>query len=533
MPLPFPIDFRNPDYRAVFEWRVERLSRLRARIEEDPEALDRIFTYYANNPVDFIQDWGMTYDPRNVGTPIPAKMPFILFPRQEEWLHWTIERWRAGEPGITKKSRDVGISWLAVGLADTLCLFNNDMSVGFGSRKEEYVDDTKRPKALFHKARQFIELLPHEFRRGWNRKQHSAHMRIEFPATGSVIAGEAGDNIGRGDRTSLHFVDEAAHLDRPQLVEASLSATTNSRQDMSSVNGTNNPFYEKGQRYPERQIFVFHWRDDPRKDDAWYQKKCEELDPVTVAQEIDINESASVTGIIIPGEWVKASIDAHIKLGIKPTGEKLGALDVADEGIDLNAFIGQHGIVIEYIEGWSGQGSDIYATTEKAHDICDMMGYKKFRYDADGIGSGVRGDSRIINELRAKEQRPTHEPVPWWGSGSVVDPEEEIVEGYPNEDFFLNAKSQGWWNLRQLFLNTYRAIQGMDYDPESIISISSECPQYLRLVTELSQPTYTKTAAGKIIVNKKPDGAKSPNYADGLMILKAKSQEEPMGFFTL
>jgi hypothetical protein len=100
----------------------------------------------------------------------------------------------------------MGLSWTSIGLACSLCLFNKEMVIGFGSRKEEYVDSTD-PKALFWKARKFVEMLPVEFR-GPGRKKHAPYMRVEFPETGAVIKGEAGDNIGRGDRTTLYFVDE-------------------------------------------------------------------------------------------------------------------------------------------------------------------------------------------------------------------------------------------------------------------------------------------------------------------------------------
>lgn len=76
-------------------------------------------------------------------------------------------------------------------------------------------------------------------------------MRVEFPETGAVIKGEAGDNIGRGDRTTLYLVDEAAFLQRPLLIDAALSQTTRCRIDLSSVNGMANPFAQKrhGGRY--------------------------------------------------------------------------------------------------------------------------------------------------------------------------------------------------------------------------------------------------------------------------------------------
>ncbi|EMF3851666.1 TerL protein, partial [Salmonella enterica] len=42
-----------------------------------------------------------------------------------------------------------------------------------------------------------------------------------------------------------------------------------------------------------------------------------------------------------------------------------------------------------------------------------------------------------------------------------------------------------------------------------------------RLVTELSQPTWSKNTVGKILVDKQPDGTKSPNLADSVMIAYA------------
>jgi len=528
MPLPFPIDFRNPDYIQVFEWRAERMRRIR----EDVSLLPALYTYYRDNPIDFIEDWGMTFDPRNVGTPIPAAMPFILFPKQREWCEWVLDRWKAKEPGITEKSRDVGISWLAIGLSASICMFNNNVVIGFGSRKEEYVDKHGSPKALFYKARQFIGMLPREFRNGWDQKKHAPYMRINFPGTASAMTGEAGDNIGRGDRTSLFFVDEAAHLERPQLIDASLSATTNCRIDMSSVAGMGNPFAEK-RHGGKISVFVFDWRDDPRKDDAWYAKQQHNLDAVTLAQEVDRNYNAAAEGIVIPGAWVRAAIDAHIKLGVKPTGHRQGNLDVADEGRDLNAFIGTHGLLVEFIESWSGKGDDIYGTVEHTFDLCDIHGYSGFRYDADGLGAGVRGDARKINEDREKRGQKEIEVTAFRGSAAVSDPAGSLVEGRTNEDFFENEKAFAWWGLRVLFQNTYRAVvEGLPFDPSEIISLSSACPELNQLIGQLSQPTYVKSKHGKMMINKTPEGTKSPNLADGVMIAFAPITTSK-GFFDL
>ena len=514
MPIPFPFDFRNPDYVQVFEWRVERLQRIRA----NPAALPALKTFYRDNPAQFIIDWGMTFDPRNVERGLPASIPFLLFPRQEEWIEWFMDHWKLRKPGITEKTRDMGMSWLTIALADTVCLFNSGVVVGFGSRKEEYVDKIGAPKSLFWKARQFLYLLPPEFRGSWNINAHAPHMRIMFPDTDSVITGESGDGIGRGDRSSFYIVDEAAFLERPHLVDASLSATTNCRQDISTPNGMGNPFAQK--RFGGKiDVFTFHWRDDPRKDDAWYEIQCRELDEVTVAQEIDINYSASVEGVVIPSAWVQAAIGAHIKLGIEPTGMRRGALDVADEGKDKNAFAGRYGFLLEYLKSWSGKGSDIYDTVVKAFAICDEQRYEAFDYDADGLGAGVRGDARVINEARRDEGTQQIRDEPFRGSGPVDDPEGEMVKERKNKDFFANAKAQAWWALRLRFQQTYRAVsEGLDVDPDDIISIDPALPELTALTMELSQPTYTINQVGKICIDKTPEGTKSPNLADAVMI---------------
>ena len=520
MPIPFDFDFRNPDYVSVFNWRIDKLQKIRA----NPELLPALKTYYRDHPAQFIIDFGMTFDPRNVERGLPSAIPFLLFPKQEEWCEWFMDKWKNQKPGITEKTRDMGMSWLTVAFACTICLFNPGIVVGFGSRKEEYVDKIGSPKSLFHKARMFLSMLPPEFREGWDEKKHAPHMRIIFPNTGSTITGESGDGIGRGDRTSFYIVDESAFLERPHLVDASLSATTNCRQDISTPNGMGNPFAIK-RHSGKIPVFTFHWRDDPRKDDKWYQKQVEELDAVTVAQEIDINYSASVEGVLIPSAWARAAVDAHIKLGVTPSGNKSGALDVADEGKDKNAFCGAHGILIEHIEQWSGVGSDIYATAERAFMLCDLFNYDSFKYDSDGLGAGIRGDARIINENRQRKINV----IAYRGSESPFDPEKEDIPGRKNKDFFANCKAQSWWNLRKRFQATYRAVvEGKEFDPDEIISISSSLTCKDALISELSQPTYSINGVGKIIVDKAPDGTKSPNLADAVMIQFSHSGKQKL-----
>lgn len=529
MTLPFAFDFRNPDYAQVFAWRAERLERFRAR----PELLPALLAHYRDNPAQMIVDWGCTFDPRNAERGLPPIIPFILFPKQIDWVDWCMAHWQGQEGGQVVKSRDMGLSWLTMALACVLAITRDDLVIGFGSRKEEYVDKIGSPKSLFHKGRMFVNLLPPELRGGFNLQTTAPHMRLMFPNTGSALVGEAGDGIGRGDRASIYFVDEAAFLERPQLVEASLSQTTNCRIDVSTPNGPSNPFAEKV-RSGKHDVFRFHWRDDPRKDDAWYAKQCEKLDPVTVAQEIDINFEASVDGVLIPSAWVQSAIGADAKLGIDMRGEKLTALDVADQGKDTCAQGKRDGLVLDDLDEWRGKTTeDIYGTTQRAFENCDRWQTPFLRFDSDGLGAGVRGDGRVLNEQRVAAGRREISVESFHGSGEVLDKDLEFIKGYTddngqyhpgrtNGEFFENYKAQCYWSLRDRFRATHEAVtEGKEFSVDELICLSPSLPHLEKLTAELSQPTYKKSARGKVIVNKAPDGAKSPNLADMAMMLFA------------
>lgn len=504
-------DFKNPDYVGVIERRKERLDKLR----KTPGAFEQLKPYYREHLADFITDWGCTYDPRNPEIGRPAHVPFILFDHQRKWVEWFFERWKTGTFGLTEKSRQMGVSWLSVAVGVSMCVLYEGVNGCFGSRKEEYIDKSGDPKSLFHKARLFITALPEEFRAGWKRKTCSAHMILRFPETSSSLTGEAGDNLGRGASLSFYFVDEAAFLPRPQIIEPAISSATNCRIDISTPHGRDNPFAEK--RFNGKiSVFTFHWRDDPRRSEEWYRQKCEEIgNPTIIAQELDLNYDASVEGVVIPSEWVRSAIDAHIKLGITPQGERVCGFDVADEGADLNAYVMRQGFIVEDAFAWRGKGSDIYASVEKIFGVCQRVDCKLVTYDADGVGAGVKGDSRRINELRQTQIRF----MPYHGGSSVLSPESKTVGERINKDFFENLKAQQWWALRLRFLKTYRAVvEGMSFNVDEIISISSSGQHSTRLINELSQPTFSDTKTGKIVIDKKPDGAQSPNLADALVM---------------
>lgn len=328
----------------------------------------------------------------------------------------------------------------------------------------------------------------------------------------------------------MYFLDEWAFVERQEAVDAAISQNTNVHIKGSTPNGIGDRFHQD--RFSGRYaVFTMPWRANPDKNwtveyngkliHPWYEKQLSTLDDVVLAQEVDINYAASVEGVLIPSTWVQLAVDAHIKLGIDPTGDRIAGLDVADEGKDKNSLAGRHGIVMDYLDSWSGKGDDIFGTTQKAMDISIERSIDTLFYDADGLGAGCRGDARVINEQQREKGLPEVDVEPFRGSGGVYDPDGQMVESRFNKDFFANLKAQSWWSLRLRFQETFRALDGREYDPDMIISLSSkdiDSKELALLTTELSQPTYTKNGVGKILVNKQPDGTASPNRADSVMI---------------
>lgn len=530
------IDWKNPQesYQRVLQVRWDRLLAL-CRPKTGPVLLRNLKTYYKLYPADFISDWGMTADQRNAFIGKPVEMPFILFPKQREWLAWVLRKAKTGLPGLTEKSRDCGVSWLAMCLSDTLGIFNQGVSIGFGSEKEDKLDRSADPDCLFWKAEFFLQNLPPQFRPAYTR----AHMRIGFPLTGSSLTAEAGDNIGRGGRKSVYFVDEAAHIPHGAAIDRALATNTYTRIDMSSVKGMVSSFAQK-RHGGKIDVFTFGWRDDPRKDDKWYERMKQELDEVALNQEVNMDYRASMVGQIIPADWVNAAIGACRKLGIMPSGKRRVALDVADEGVDLCAAGGRYGVELQKLDQWSGKQSDTYQTTLRAYGFCDEFGSTSLTYDADGLGAFVRGDGNALNAIRRDDGRPLIVTAPFHGSGAVMRPDDRIDPDAPadsaddrtNKDYFGNFKAQSWKHLWRLLRNTYRAVvMQQEYNPDEIISIAEDLPYLALLTMELCQPTYKLNTAGKMIVDKTPvlpDGTqtKSPNLADTVMMLYAPVDQD-------
>lgn len=224
--------------------------------------------------------------------------------------------------------------------------------------------------------------------------------------------------------------------------------------------------------------------------------------------------------VVIPAAWVKAAIGLKEKLGLEATGRTYGALDVAgaEEGGDENSFAVRKGIEVFFIETWNGYDTAI--TTQRAVNLATTHGVEDMFYDSVGVGEGVTGEWSSMG--RRDEQPYGLDVYPWNGGAGVLNPDERVDEEDEksplNKNQYANMKAQAWFALRRRFENAYKASIGKSYDPENLISISPDIDDLEQLEDELTQPQHKISGTGKTMVDKQPDGAKSPNRADSIVM---------------
>ena len=222
--------------------------------------------------------------------------------------------------------------------------------------------------------------------------------------------------------------------------------------------------------------------------------------------------------VIIKRSWLNSCIDAHLKLKIEPTGEKITGYDVADSGEDLNAFVNKHGILITKVHQWKGGEDELVKSAKIVRQEAKLFG-SIVRYDSIGVGAGVGSNIQELNKVDGVDVNFE----PFNSGGAVTNKFSEYELGVKNKDYFSNRKAQVWKAVADRVLLTHNAVtKGMKCDPNDIISISSSCNHLEQLLTELSTPRKDYDNSGKFKVESKKDlakrGVKSPNLADAFVM---------------
>jgi phage terminase large subunit len=511
--LTYEFDFTAPDYAWIeFERRV-----LTEKLRRDPKMLAAFKLWYSDHLDDFVEDFGTLYEPRNTARRQSTTIPFLMFDRQRECFNYQVRKIREEADGLIEKSRDCGMTCLATALSAAGAIFWPKSAWGFGATKEARVDAGADPSTIFYKIRHFLDGVPADLflPQGYSTK----HMQIHLNHNCSAIVGDSGDDNFRGSRFAAVFLDEYAHIERPEKIDAAVSAATDTVIRMSSVNGNNR--FADIRNSGQVEVFTFHYSSDPRKDAAWKKKKEASLDPVVWNSEYELDYASSRENTLISMESVKAAIalggmldELRDKYNLDlRSGPRRAALDIAGGGVDRNALCIRQGMYLEHIETQRSTSKLHLAVAWAFRVIDELGGVKEMIYDAVGLGGAVDSDADFVNATRLTRIRA----VAFKGSEKPVGGN-KLAEGTSQKaiDYFWNRKSEALWHLRYCLSQSLRCVNGLDYDAAAVIAINPKMKELQQLVNELTGAyTIVDTNSGKLRIDKYGDG-KSPNCGDAM-----------------
>lgn len=299
------------DYQRSEEYQNTLITRLKIDDACNKKAEARAITWNLcarpDNPAEgcifFIENFGWTFDPRPQSS--PNHLPFILFEFQKDAIRWLVDCIDNGHDGLLEKSRDMGVTWLAVWVFLWYWLFKDGVNLLLGSYKEKLVDD-RTDDSLFGRLDYAVDSLPTWILpKGFNTKKHRTQMRLSNPANGNLIAGDTmNPDFGRGTRKTAIFFDELGSWDWAKDAWEGAAQATACRIANSTPKGRN--FYAK-LRETGIDILRLHWKRHPLKDNEWYEFEKTRSTEEAIAQELDISYDKSQVGRVYP-EWNELNV---------------------------------------------------------------------------------------------------------------------------------------------------------------------------------------------------------------------------------
>ena len=472
----------------------------------------------------FVNYFCWMHEPR-MPHPLPAKIPFILYPGQEKMLDSMEMCLETRQNGIMFKSRGAGGSWGFCALEIHHWKYRNEYRSIMGSETEEKVDVLGSSNPLFGKLRYLIYNCPRwwrpttfEVEGGPNdNKRH-----LKNPDNGSEIVGEIGESIGRSGRATRVIIDEAQELTHPEAIDFSLEDVPISRVDVGTARGMN----AFGEKIRGGKIFVHEigWEVDPRKNPDWrrgtktldcpWRKYVEATrDAVVIAQEYDRNLQASVEDAFIDPTWIAACVDFELPA----EGQHSAGFDIAAGGANHSVYTERKGPVLMI-----PQDIPFRTPTEallEAIDRGETSGIELMNYDGEGVGRSATG------ELKIRERPPKFSCNAVLGQ---VPASERYIgdEGKRGSEKFRNLRAELWWNFRERARKTYEHRRGSQfYSASELLSL----PNHRKLIDQLCQPKRVWTGS-RIGVESKQEmrtrGVHSPDFADSAVLAFADCDDK-------
>lgn len=491
----------------------------------------------AADPLYWFDHWAWTFDPRLIAENKVPYIPFKLWPKQREFIKFLHARVSAGEPWLLEKSRDQGATYLVVGYAVWRWLFTPGFKATFCSRDAPNVDDKGNPDSIFEKMRVIYRRLPSWMMpEGFNQRRDDNIMQLTNPVTGAVITGETGDNPGRGGRSTMYVVDEAAFLAHAQKVEAATSGNTDCIGWVSTPNpeagGLSNFFALKRAVMLPEQVWTLHWRDDPRKNEEWARKKKASLaDPSIWDSEFEIVYTPATEGVAIPYKWVESAILLGKMFGSNIPRAKVGVTG-GDVGAGKAKSVCIHRFGPLVLSPQRRQEADTTGTAYWMLDCMKEAGTRDLYFDSPGVGQGVLSTLTHVD----KTKYPTIRYIFPVNTGDAAPSTRIWPDQQTSEDKFGNLKAEIWWLARGAFQRAhwhYLFLTGAEGGYEQKWDEVVVIPDDSTLKMQLSTPKWFRNEKGKIVIETKKQLAMrkipSPDDADAFVLTYVERSEPASG----
>ena len=271
------------------------------------------------------------------------------------------------------------------------------------------------------------------------------------------------------------------------------------------------------------------------RDNPWFpyesemeRRHCERTDPYLYPH-IWLGELMpdDANRTLLPHSMLTSCLDAHHDLP-EITGRIDVGLDVADTGTANNAQATRRGPLLMDIQQWSN--STTGETARRVDAWCRENAVARLYYDSAGVGAGVR------SALLDLGQRPDYRIVPLNFGSSVAGPKQRYSRGIDNESHFARRNIQLAWALRLRAENTIRLLNGDigGRDPaqwmERCLFLDSSMPNIDLVLRQMAQPIFAENVSGKLVLDKAPNNAQSPDIFDAVCLAYARDSEDGLRY---
>jgi len=250
------------------------------------EIIKKEYLRCAADPIYFLKKYSF------IQHPIKGKIPFALYDFQEK----TLEQFSQNKLNVILKARQLGISTLTAGYSLWMMTFHQDKNVLVIATKQDTA------KNLVTKVRVMHANLP-----SWLKQPcvEDNKLSLAYKNGSQIKAVSSGEDSGRSEALSLLILDEAAFIDKIDVIWAAASQTLSTGGQcisLSTPNGVGNWFHrtwsDSEDGLNDFNSIKLHWTVHPERGQEWRDEQDRLLGPAMAAQECDCDFITSGQNVI-------------------------------------------------------------------------------------------------------------------------------------------------------------------------------------------------------------------------------------------